>query len=180
MPNKTASLPIASGQKVYLCALNQEDQTDLLALNNQHAEYHAQWLNTVKTPKDFQKDLKLIESPNYEILTIRTINDNSLAGALLAGPIFMVNKHCSIGFYSYPEYQGKGYMKEGIGLAIDWLFKEFNLHRIEACAKIGNTPSIGLLLRLGFKIEGYYPKYRQIAGKWEDHIGLGLLKEYLL
>ena len=69
----------------------------------------------------------------------------------------------------------KGYALEGVGEVVRIAFQEMNLHRIEANIMPRNTPSLGLVKRLGFREEGLSPQYLRINGVWEDHIHMVLL-----
>lgn len=75
-----------------------------------------------------------------------------------------------IGYSIDKGQQGKGYMKEAVKLAIDYAFKELQLHRLEASVLIDNERSKGVLLSCGFKELGINKKYLYINGKWRDHI----------
>jgi [ribosomal protein S5]-alanine N-acetyltransferase len=60
-------------------------------------------------------------------------------------------------------------MAEGLSLVLDDAFRRRRLHRLEANIQPGNTPSIRLVRRLGFRREGYSARYLRIAGRWRDH-----------
>jgi len=82
-----------------------------------------------------------------------------------------------LGFYALQPHSGKGFMSEGIGLALDVAFGGLGLHRLEANVQPENRKSIRLLERLRFRKEGLSPKYLKIGGRWRDHERWALLSE---
>ena len=61
-------------------------------------------------------------------------------------------------------------MKEAIQAAVDFIFKHWKLHRVEANIVPRNQKSIKLISGLGFEEEGYSKKYLKLNGAWEDHV----------
>jgi ribosomal-protein-alanine N-acetyltransferase len=85
--------------------------------------------------------------------------------------IFRAPAHyCMLGYGLDAEYQGRGMMREALEVAIGYMFREQNLHRIQANYVPRNERSGGLLRRLGFTVEGFARDYLLLNGKWEDHI----------
>lgn len=82
-----------------------------------------------------------------------------------------------LGFYLSKEFEGNGYMAEGLMLAIRYAFKNLKLHRLEANIQPNNIRSINLVKRLGFKKEGFSPRYLKIGNRWRDHERWTVLKE---
>ena len=60
-------------------------------------------------------------------------------------------------------------MKPALAAVIAISFDNLALHRLEANIQPSNIASIALVKSLGFRLEGYSPRYLKIAGAWQDH-----------
>ena len=74
-----------------------------------------------------------------------------------------------LGWWIGAPFLGRGLVVEGIGAFIDHAFGECGLHRVEANVQPTNTASMQVVRRLGFRREGFSPRYLKIAGRWADH-----------
>src|SRR5262249_29626138 len=74
-----------------------------------------------------------------------------------------------LGYYAFAPHNGRGYMTEGLRTVISRAFGGLRLHRLEANIQPKNEPSRRLVQRLGFRCEGFSPRYLKISGKWRDH-----------
>ena len=72
-------------------------------------------------------------------------------------------------YYAFIPHNGKGYMSRGLGTVLRNVFRAHGLHRVEANIQPGNDESRRLIERLGFRLEGFSPRYLKIAGRWRDH-----------
>lgn len=77
---------------------------------------------------------------------------------------------CHLGYGLAAKEQGRGLMGEALRAGLDWAFGPLGLHRVMANYQPHNTRSGKLLERLGFRREGYAPKYLRLDGEWRDHI----------
>lgn len=82
-----------------------------------------------------------------------------------------------LGYYAFAPYAGTGLMKLAMALVIDKAFGELQLHRLESNIQPGNTASIALVKSLGFRHEGFSPRYLHIAGQWRDHERYAITQE---
>lgn len=88
------------------------------------------------------------------------------------------NRNAEIGIgISDPDARGCGYASEALGLLLDYLFNEMGMHHIRASVIDGNTPSLKLFERLGFKTEGRRRAFVYRNGDFRDMHLLGLLAE---
>ena len=70
-------------------------------------------------------------------------------------------------------------MSESLELAKSFIFNELKLHRIEAACLPHNEPSLKVLLKNGFIVEGTARKLLKINDKWQDHTVLSFITDDL-
>jgi ribosomal-protein-alanine N-acetyltransferase len=71
--------------------------------------------------------------------------------------------------YALVPYHRRGHMHRGLRAALGEAFRVHRLHRVEANIQPGNEASRALVQRLGFRGEGFSPKYLKVCGRWRDH-----------
>ncbi|WP_339317719.1 GNAT family protein [Paenibacillus sp. FSL R10-2734] len=74
-----------------------------------------------------------------------------------------------------PAFWGLGYMKEALGLVLDYGFNIMGLNRIEALCHPENIRAERLVNALGFQKEGVLRQYRQTTSGFQDITLLALL-----
>jgi Acetyltransferases, including N-acetylases of ribosomal proteins len=82
---------------------------------------------------------------------------------------------CMVGYKLDEAYCHRGYAKEALEYAVQLMFNQYGMHRIEALVLPTNKPSIRLMERVGFINEGMAYQSVKLNDKWEDHLRYALI-----
>lgn len=85
--------------------------------------------------------------------------------------------YAETGYELNRAYWRQGIMAEAMPAILTYGFVELGLHRVEAAVDPSNTPSKGLLLKLGFTYEGNLRQRFFFRGQFLDAHYFGLLKD---
>ncbi len=77
----------------------------------------------------------------------------------------------------HSKHWNQGYATEAVKRILSYVFTELKLHRIEAGCATGNSASIKVLEKTGFRREGMKRKILPIRGEWVDNYGYSILEE---
>jgi ribosomal-protein-alanine N-acetyltransferase len=122
-----------------------------------------------RTEEAFDAYLERFREParlGYWILT----EDGHLAGVIDISEIVRgVFQSGYLGYYAFVPFCGQGYMSRGMRAVLGEAFRVHRLHRLEANIQPGNSASRALVRRVGFRREGFSPRYLKVCGRWRDH-----------
>jgi ribosomal-protein-alanine N-acetyltransferase len=113
----------------------------------------------------------------YAFLIFRSSDARLVGGLTLANIRRGVAQAGSIGYWTGAPYARHGYMTAAVRALIPYCFGTLRLHRLEAACIPGNSASIGLLEKTGFRREGHARAYLCINGVWQDHLLYARLAE---
>ena len=82
----------------------------------------------------------------------------------------------SIGFWTHPVHQGKGYMSEAAQAIVAFGFQHLEAKRIEACHALWNLKSEKILKKVGMRFIKHIPEGFKKKGQWVDENLLALEK----
>ena len=139
---------------------------------------HRPWAQLPDSPASFATLIERQELPSEEIYLICLNDGGALVGMANLGQIFFGHlRGAYLGYSAFVPHAGQGLMSEGVRLVLRQAFGPIGLHRVEANVQPENGRSIALVERLGFRREGYSPKYLKIGGRWCDHVRYAILAE---
>lgn len=164
--------------RVLLAHPTAADQGDFLAMTAASREFHRPWAHPPQDPAGYRELLARDARDDCEAFLARRTSDGALVGVLVLSQIFRAGfQNAYLGYYGSGEHAGQGYMAEALGLVLDTAFGPLELHRVEANIQPGNAASIAMVLRAGFRREGFSPRYLKIGGRWCDHERYAILAD---
>jgi len=171
-------LPTVRGRRLRLTLPTSADRADFLALARRSRKLHRGLVTPPTTPARFDLWLANVRTPTCIALLLRRRSDGSLLGSLELSQIARGRfQSAYLGYWIGASFARQGYMTEGLELALRYAFAQLHLHRLEANLQPQNVASRALVKRLGFRREGYSPRYLKLGGRWRDHERWAILAE---
>lgn len=155
---------------VTLSPIATSDAEELIAAHIASRAIHAPWVAPFTDMEGFASWFGEIENGTRVGLAARDPNSRAIIGVTSLSQI--VHKSFQSAYLSYwgmAGQIGRGQMTEAVRGTLSHAFGPLALHRLEANIQPGNTRSIALVRRLGFRKEGFSPGYLKIDGAWRDH-----------
>jgi len=176
------SKAVEIGSRVFLRYPVPSDRDEFLALRRASRAFLEPW--EPRPPRGFnswgdhafERELGLRRTASSERLMVCRMDADAqsppgaIVGKVSISGIFRGPfQSCHIGYWIGADFAGCGRMTQAVGLTLRHIFVTLELHRVEANIQPHNQPSRGVAQRNGFRLEGFSPRYLQIAGRWADH-----------
>ena len=161
---------LRAGARVAVRRVRQEDAERFVELARMSSGLHRPWVNLPLSVEEFAGYLARFDEVSAVGMLICLREGGELAGTVNVNGIVRGSYQRGVlGYAAFLPHAGRGYLTEGVGLAVRYAFEQLELHRVEADIQPGNAASIGLVQRLGFRREGFSPGFIKIDGVWRDH-----------
>jgi ribosomal-protein-alanine N-acetyltransferase len=154
-----------------------DEQTFLSAVRKSRKLHHP-WVSPPGSVSAFRRYVGKLQDPRFASFFIWLGDPAGLVGVVDLSEIAQ-GCFCSayLGYYAFEPFAGRGFMKAGMAQVITHAFRTMKMHRLEANIQPGNASSLALVKALGFRHEGFSPRYLKIAGRWRDHERWAILCE---
>ncbi|UPT70532.1 MAG: GNAT family N-acetyltransferase [Flavobacterium sp. JAD_PAG50586_2] len=168
-------------ERLLLRRINESDVEEVFALrgNQETMKYIPRPLT--KSKEDALQHIAMIEEKIVNNTGINwgiTIKGNpKIIGIIGHYRISPENHRAEVGYMSFPETNGKGYMSEALKAVLAYGFEQMNLHSIEAVIDPANIASEKLLQKNGFVKEAHILENELWEGKFWDTVIYSLLKK---
>jgi ribosomal-protein-alanine N-acetyltransferase len=184
-PGRAAALRLEHTQ-IFLRPPVQRDWRAWAALRAESRDFLVPWEPTwaydALTRGAFRRRLRMYraemrQDASYSFLIFRRADKALLGGVTLSNLRRGVAQTASLGYWIGVRHCRQGHMTQALDAVMDFAFEHLVLHRVEAACLPDNHASRALLLKCGFREEGYARDYLRINGRWQDHMLFALLAD---
>ncbi|EHR52795.1 acetyltransferase, ribosomal protein N-acetylase [Saccharomonospora marina XMU15] len=104
--------------------------------------------------------------------------DGAFAGQITVGNIIRASLRSAwVGYWVSSRLAGGGVATAAVALVTDHVFAAAGLHRLEATVRPENSASLRVLAKVGYRQEGLFLRYLDVAGAWRDHLCFAITDE---
>jgi [ribosomal protein S5]-alanine N-acetyltransferase len=164
--------------RVVVQQVRAEDGAELIAANRASVALHEPWVYPCRDEASFMAYCASCDGQQKAGFIARERESGRIVGVVNVSEIVRgALQSAYLGYYGMAGFEGRGFMSEALSLVLSTAFLDMGLHRLEANIQPGNGPSRALVQRLGFRREGFSPRYLKIGGEWRDHERWAILAE---
>jgi ribosomal-protein-serine acetyltransferase len=98
-----------------------------------------------------------------------------LLGAVTLEGLVTAHANADLTFWVRADSLRRGVATEAAAAVVDFAFHRMGMHRLRATAATTNIAALGVLARLGFRLEGIVREGERSGGRWVDAATFGLL-----
>lgn len=151
---------------IVITKASNEFSMQLSELHKRNVDFHTPWVYNSNADAYFQK---IAEGKRIGYFLWEKNSDELIGVVNLNEPVMGIFQSAYLGYYIDRRFANQGLMTQGLAKVITNAFTKDSFHRLEANIQPDNLHSIALVKSLGFKKEGFSPRYLRINDSWQDH-----------
>ena len=161
--------------------LESEDAEELHALVERNREHLARWMPWAADQDRDGTERFLAEAEEQFIrqdgFQAAIEPEGEIIGVAGFHAIDWINRNTSLGYWLAADEQGKGTMTTAVRALTDYVFYEWELHRLEIHCAPENRRSRAIPERLGFREEAVLREAELVRGRYLDSVVYALLED---
>lgn len=159
-----------------LSPLKEKHASDIFDTLDRYRDRMRVWLPFIDTTLSVNDSLDYIRYAKSNEKTYAIIFKGEFAGMIGIKSVDESNEKAELGYWISPAFEGKGLVSQSARALIDYAFNTMNLNRLLIQVAVGNTRSIRIAERLGFKKEGIERDGEKLVNGFTNIVKFGLLK----
>jgi len=150
-----SDFPALTTKRLRLRALETKDQSEIFELRSDKtiAKYLDRPLcNSLQEAQKFIEKISAQNNYQWYYWAITSKKSNTLLGTICLWNFSQNKKLAEVGYEMRTNFQGKGYVKEGLQKVLEFGFQNLNLYKIKAEITPDNKNSLKMLQKFNFSI----------------------------
>lgn len=161
--------------------LETEDAAELHALVERNREHLSRWMPWA-ADQDLEGTERFLAEAEEQFARHNGFQaaiepEGEIVGVVGFHSIDWVNRNTSLGYWLAADAQGRGTMTTIVRALVDFVFYEWELHRLEIHCAPENHRSRAIPERLGFREEATLREAELVGGRYLDSVVYGLLEQ---
>ena len=172
--------PILNSEEIILRKLELNDYDNYLEyVTDEKISKQFNFHHTAESAKTRLEDLveKYTQDNKPFVWAIASKSDNEFIGIISLDSKSFTNKHFSLACGIREKFRGNNYCYYACKTLIDYIFNNFDMHRLELAHNIDNIASQKTIERLGAKYEGTARESKFYDGGFKDRKIYSILKD---
>jgi ribosomal-protein-alanine N-acetyltransferase len=181
-PPASPAPSLLTGRRLHLRPMLQKDREEMyqrsLDLESRGRFFPLNISSQVSAEAAFGTDGRW--GPEVGILVVVQNSDEALVGYVSFEHTVSDVDELNLGYFTYPEFRGQGYVSEALRLFVEYLFAmRRDVNRAALYIHPDNDKSMRVAERCGFTLEGRIREGWFNLGQWHDVLVYGLLRREL-
>ncbi|MDA3922283.1 MAG: GNAT family protein [Salinisphaera sp.] len=149
--------------------VHERHRQDFLQAAAASVSLHHPWIAPPRTERAFAAHLQRYQQDEHASFIGLTEQGRPVGCVHLNEIVRGALQSAYLAYFVFRPFDGRGLMRELLANVIDHAFHGLQLHRLEANIQPENRRSKALVQALGFRLEGFSPRYLYIDSAWRDH-----------
>jgi ribosomal-protein-serine acetyltransferase len=160
--------------------LETEDAAELHALIERNRDHLARWMPWA-AGQDLDGTERFLAEAEEQLVREDGFQaaiepEGEIIGVVGFHAVDWINRNTSLGYWLATDAQGRGTMTTVVRALVDFVFYEWELHRLEIQCAPENRRSRAVAERLGFREEATLREAELVGGRYLDSVVYGLLE----
>jgi ribosomal-protein-serine acetyltransferase len=163
-------------ERVLLTPIDPADGPELWSVvdgSRWHLERWLPWVPFNNTPEASQRYAEACaadwDAGRAVRFGVRDRSTRALLGVVGLDSCVHLHRSCELGYWLRLDATGRGLMTESARAVTEFALGRMGAHRIRCAAATDNYPSLRVISRLGFRLEGIARQAEYVGARWVDH-----------
>ena len=121
--------------------------------------------------------VSLREEGDRLFLAVDRLDTGAMIGEVILILRSVESRQAELGYVFHPDHSGQGFATEASRSLLQLGFEDAGFHRIYARCHAQNQQSLGVMKRLGMRLEAHFREHAFVKGRWDEELFCAMLED---